>query len=102
MPDDESQFGNLLPLLAKLHQRRLSAGWIQEFCHPDEHLAILLTDATIHDRDRICKALSAHSAHGSSTLRRVRGAVAAHGKATIVLLLRRGGGSLDLSMLLGD
>jgi hypothetical protein len=102
MPDDESQFGNLLPLLAKLHQRRLSASRIQEFCHPDKHLAILLTDAAVHDRDRICKALSTHSSDGSSTLRRVRGAVAVHCKATVVLLLRRGGGSLDLSMLLGD
>lgn len=102
MPDDKCQLGHLLPFLAKLHQRRLSASRVQEFCHPDKHLAILLADSTVHSGDRICKALSAHSANSSSTLRGVRSAAAAHVEATIMLLLGCGGGGLDLSMLLGD
>lgn len=102
MPDDERQLGHLFTLLAELHERSFSTGWIQEFRHPDEDLAILLTDSTIHHRDRIRETLAAHPADGTCTLRRVRSAIAAHGKAAIVLLLCGSRSGLDLSVLLGD
>lgn len=102
MPDDERQLGNLFALLAEFHKRRFSTGRVQEFRHPDENLAILVADSAVHDGDRICESL-AHPADGPGTLRRVGGAIAAHGKTAIVLLLRGGGsGSLDLSVLLSD
>lgn len=102
MPYDERQLGNLFALLAELHERCFSTGRIQEFRHPDEDFAILLADSTIHDGDRIRETLAAHTPDGPGTLRRVRGTITAHGEAAIVLLLCGSGGSLDLSVLLGD
>lgn len=103
MPDDKRQLGDLFALLAELHERRFSTSRIQEFRHPDENLAILLTDSTIHHRHRICETLAAHPADGPGTLlRRVRGTIAVHGKTAIMLLLCGSRGSLDLSLLLSD
>lgn len=102
MPDDQRQLGDLLALLAELHQCRFATGGIQEFRHPDEDLAILLADATVHDGDCIRETLSAHAGDTPRTLRRVRGTVPTHSETAIVLLLRRGGGGLDLSLLLSD
>lgn len=46
MPNDERQLGNLLPFLTQLHQRRLSRIAVQQFGHPAEHPAILVTEAS--------------------------------------------------------
>jgi len=102
MPDDQRKLWGLLALLAELHKRRFATGGIQKFCHPDEDLAILLTDATVHDGDGVCKTLSAHAGDTHSTLRGVRRPIATHSEAAIVLLLRGGSRSLDLSLLLSD
>lgn len=102
VPDNQSQLRDLLALLAELHERGFTTGGIQEFRHPDEDLAILLADATVHDRDSICETLSIHAGDAPSTLRRVRGAVATHSKAAIVLLLRGSSSGLNLCLLLSD
>lgn len=102
MPDHEGQLRNLLPLLAQFHERCLPAGWVQELCNPDEDLAILIADSSVHAGDRIGQTLSAHAAESSSILTGVDGAVATHSQATIVLLLRRSGSGLNLGMLLSD
>lgn len=99
MPDYQGELGHLLALLTELHERSFSASRVQEFCHPDEYFAILFADPAVHDRDRIGQTLSAHATNSPSTLRRVRSAVAGHGKATVVLLLSGSRGSLDLGML---
>jgi hypothetical protein len=102
VPNNQSQLRDLLALLAELHERSFTTGRIQEFRHPDEDLAILLADATVHDGDRICKTLSVHAGNASSTLRGVRGTVATHSKAAIVLLLRGRSSGLNLGLLLSD
>lgn len=101
MPDYQGELGHLLALLTELHKRSFSASRVQEFCHPDEYLAIFFADPAIHDRDRVGQALSTHVTNSPSTLRRVCSAVAGHGKATVVLLLGGSGSCLDLGML-GD
>lgn len=102
MPDDKRQLGHLFALLAELHERSFSTGWIQKLRHPDEDLAILLTDPTVHHGDRIRESLAAHPGNGPGTLRGVRGTIAAHGKTAIMLLLCGGCSGLDLGVLLGD
>jgi hypothetical protein len=102
VPDDQGQFGDLFTLLAQFHQSGFSASWIQQLGDPNEDLAILLADSAIHDGDRIRQTLSAHTAGAAGSLRGITSAVAVHGKAAIVLLLRRGGSSLHLGVLLGD
>lgn len=101
MPDYQGELRHLLALLTEFHERGLSASRVQEFCHPDEYLAILFADPAIHDGDCVGQTLSAHATNSPSTLRWVCGAVAIHGKATVVLLLGGSGSCLDLGML-GD
>lgn len=103
MPNYQRQFRNLLPFLTELHQSGLPAVWVQQFSNPDENLAILLADSTIHNRDRPGNRAIAIHAPGTG-LSRIP-AISGHRDAVVVLLLGgRGGdgGSVDLDILLGE
>lgn len=103
MPNNQRKLRHLFPLLTELHKRRFPTIGIQQLRDPDENLAILLADPTIHHRDTARhRAITIHSPCGP--LRRIP-AIPGHRNAVVVLLLRGGGGGsggLDLSMLLGE
>lgn len=102
VPDDQGQFRDLFAFLAQFHQGRFPTSGIQEFCDPDEDLAILFADAPVHDVDSVRHPFSSHASGATGSLRWVAGAVTVHRNAAIVLLLGGGSGGLDLGMLLGD
>ena len=80
MPNDQSQFRHLLPLLAQFHQSRLPPTIIHKICNPFEHLLVLFTDRTIH---RVVLARHLRSLHVAIVVVSLN--------AVVMLLLGRGG-----------
>lgn len=105
MPDDESQFGNLLALLAKFHKSSLASIGIEKLGHPKEDFAVVFgvypfETGTCSVRARGIGRGLALIPSGSNSNRVVSG----HDDTIVVLLVRCGGsgGSVGLGMLLSN
>jgi hypothetical protein len=97
VPQDQSQFGNLFPLLAQLEQGTFTRLGVHHLGNPLEYAAVLVTDSAVARLELELVFMRRLHAGGRSNI--------VHSDAIVVLLLRSscglsGGSSLCLGLSL--